>query len=512
MLQELERIPATMQEQNILMEKDRTLFVASEEPNKSEQGNQHLATSMPPAPQVIAGRLRAARVAARLTQQELAGGLFSKSYISAVERGKMVPSLQALNVLAQRLAVPVSYLLGEQDIALETLEESSVGLSSSEQLANVLPEENLLPLLEQAKACLQAEQPQEALEILGKAETPPAGLTLLQRLRWYRLMGWAAGLLGEQETAIQRLERGLSLALQIQPRIAPSEQAQLAEMVAYLNCFLGNAYCDLGKTHQALDYYQHALEVVRNDQVTDAELKALIYKGLGRVALTLGRYQEASTYYEEAVRQVRHVNNPRLAGVIFWGLAVAYQERGDPFRALTNYRHALTALERHGNPRLLLQIRAGLGQALLALKNYEEAAPYLLLCMQEAQSLGETQTYGIAVVNMASLHQARGELTQAIAVAQTALQWLHDHPDPRTEGQLHLTLASIYGAKEDQAAREQELRAAIRVLEQSREFSVLGLAYESYAQFLSEQGRFHEAYTQMELAHRPRSGEQPDVG
>jgi transcriptional regulator with XRE-family HTH domain len=64
----------------------------------------------------IGARVRMARLAARQTQQQLAGEVYSKSYLSAVERGKMVPSFQALGFLAQRLGLPVSYFLGEDTI------------------------------------------------------------------------------------------------------------------------------------------------------------------------------------------------------------------------------------------------------------------------------------------------------------------------------------------------------------------------------------------------------------
>ena len=74
------------------------------------------ATSAPPAPvtpQRIGERVHAARFAARLTQEELAGQEYSKSYVSAVERGKMTPSFHALGLLAERLGVTRSFLLGE---------------------------------------------------------------------------------------------------------------------------------------------------------------------------------------------------------------------------------------------------------------------------------------------------------------------------------------------------------------------------------------------------------------
>ncbi len=72
---------------------------------------------------MIGERIRAARFAAHLTQGELAGERFSKSYISALERGKMMPSFQALRYLAERLAVPVSSLLEEHTNDKEAREQ-----------------------------------------------------------------------------------------------------------------------------------------------------------------------------------------------------------------------------------------------------------------------------------------------------------------------------------------------------------------------------------------------------
>jgi transcriptional regulator with XRE-family HTH domain len=79
-----------------------------------------MATDIQPEGKTIAERLRAVRLAAKKTQQELAGERFSKSYISAIERGKMTPSIQALEYLADHLRVPISYFLGETELDLPT--------------------------------------------------------------------------------------------------------------------------------------------------------------------------------------------------------------------------------------------------------------------------------------------------------------------------------------------------------------------------------------------------------
>src|SRR5947209_19186348 len=55
-------------------------------------------------------RLRQLRVAAGLTQSELAGDRFSKEYISQIERGKTRPTQETVDWLAQRLAVDAGFL------------------------------------------------------------------------------------------------------------------------------------------------------------------------------------------------------------------------------------------------------------------------------------------------------------------------------------------------------------------------------------------------------------------
>src|SRR5256885_8711552 len=56
-------------------------------------------------------RIRQLRIRKGMTQQDLAGDDYSKSYISAIEQGKTRPSLEALQRMASRLEVPAGMLL-----------------------------------------------------------------------------------------------------------------------------------------------------------------------------------------------------------------------------------------------------------------------------------------------------------------------------------------------------------------------------------------------------------------
>ena len=63
-----------------------------------------------PAALGLGERLRRLRVAAGLTQGELAGDRFSKEYVSQIERGKTRPTPETIEWLAQQLGVDASFL------------------------------------------------------------------------------------------------------------------------------------------------------------------------------------------------------------------------------------------------------------------------------------------------------------------------------------------------------------------------------------------------------------------
>src|SRR5437763_14538738 len=63
--------------------------------------------------QSVGAKIRAARQAKKDTQSKLASPDFSVSYISAIERGQIHPSLRALEILARRLDLPSTQLLAE---------------------------------------------------------------------------------------------------------------------------------------------------------------------------------------------------------------------------------------------------------------------------------------------------------------------------------------------------------------------------------------------------------------
>ncbi len=466
---------------------------ASEQYTPISTGSLHAHTM------TISDRVRSARIAANKTQQQLAGETYSKSYISAVERGKMTPSIQALGILAERLGLPVSFFLGESEADLSTLAESSASMRSTPERERQVREETLNLLLSEAEGLIRRRDPAAALAKLGGQETLDE-LSMMQKPRWYWLSGWALMLSSMYHEAIAALEKGQNLAENLRGQSPISQKAQLAEMAERLRCFLGSCYYEMGQPEMAIEYHRRCLIAISDGVVSDPELKLRIFMALGHDYLLLNRHQEAISFYEQASNQANEVDTLTSEGGIYWGLGLAYKDSGDLFRAKTNMQKALVAFELQENMRLAAQLRSLFGQVLVNLGQYDEAEENLRQSLRAAERTGDVATRGAALANFAAMHNVKGEHDQAVKTAREGLAVVKESKDRRTEGQLHLTLAVAYEAKGDYKAAEKALHEAIAAFDQTRDKDLIGRAHEKYGKFLADHGRFEEAYDHMRLA------------
>lgn len=455
---------------------------------------------------VLGERVRQARIAARLTQQELAGDTYSKSYISAVERGKMVPSFQALRILAERLNRPLSYFFGEGEVDPEGWagdDTSASGLSEEERQQREQEARQMLIEAEGLLAKNQTDLAEKALEALHvAANEPPAALPLSERPRWYWLAGWAGVWARRFPEAIGWLEHGLEVAGAARAKAPPSQKARLAEMAERIRELLGGCYYDLGQPAQAREHHLRCLAAITNGVVTDPELTFLIYKALGNDNSMLGRYDEAILFFQQACRKAEDLNDSRQQGLAFWGLAQTYKSSGDLFRAEAAFREALNTFERLNDIQLASQLHAVLGQVLTELKNYEKAERHLRLALESAERTNDVYARGITLGNLAILRLEQGNPDEAITTAQEGVKALRQSESYQTEGQVHKTLAEAYEARGDSSAAEQAYKDAVATLAQTEDDEFLSRVHERYGQFLAAQGRFVEAYEQMGLAQK----------
>src|SRR3954464_14606026 len=111
----------------------------------------------PSALAVLGQRIRAARHERGMSQENLAQPEFTKSYVSAVERGKARPSLKALDLMSRRLGIPMSELLAMSQPTAAATDLRALEDAFSYQL-------------DQARLLLYTGQDEEVLRMLNEAE------------------------------------------------------------------------------------------------------------------------------------------------------------------------------------------------------------------------------------------------------------------------------------------------------------------------------------------------------
>src|SRR5918912_2470877 len=139
-------------------------------------------------------RLRQLRVAAGLTQSELAGTRFSKEYVSQIERGKTRPARDTIEWLAERLGVDADFLAngvtadqrGRVEAALARAEALTEGNREPEAIAEFedvrtavlatgLHELEVRLLAGEAKARARVGEVREAIGLLNRARALAEG-------------------------------------------------------------------------------------------------------------------------------------------------------------------------------------------------------------------------------------------------------------------------------------------------------------------------------------------------
>lgn len=205
----------------------------------------------------IGQTIRRIRLSQGLTQSDLAGDDFSKSYISQLERGSVVPSLRALDVLAGRLGVPSTFFIegtGKSTgflLKIATISCFLGELDQAQQLAR-----RLEPMADQFRYLEQLEYQLLLARLAGKteqwdkvheacqsvenqlAQTPykPSSIAVPQNYWWGK--AWLVE--GNRRQAVRRWEMGLK-HLHVQPGPPGEEGMHLMLELAELYRQLGDA-------------------------------------------------------------------------------------------------------------------------------------------------------------------------------------------------------------------------------------------------------------------------------
>ena len=406
------------------------------------------------SPVALGARLLDARRQAGLTQQQLSFSGCSTGYISRLEQGGRVPSLQVVFELARRLGVSPQWLSrGVDEAPPETAERDD--------------------LLNEAELALRLDETGRARELYEVLLADP---TAAIQARAEAGLGQLAFREDDAETAILRLTR----AYELDPALDDPAAADT----------LGRAHARTGAEEEAATIFRHELELAtqRDDHVNRVRFAVLLANAL----IDATHFSEAATLLSTVLAEMPTDSHPLTLARIMWSQSRLHAHKGNTALARRHARQALALLEVTEHTSYTARACRALAHIELDAEHPDEA---LRLIDRGRSLLSSSETpYELALF---ALEEARA-LTQlglpdrATALAMESTAGFAD-AHPVDVGRSYAELAAALDHKGD-ADRALEIYELAIEFHEKRPSRFLSDTYTGYAQLLERTGRVEQAF------------------
>ena len=407
-----------------------------------------------PLAHAIGTRIRRARLAAGLTQQQLAGERYTKAYISALENGLAKPSMAALNFLSPRLGTTASALLTDADVAWRRL-EADLYLAAGD-------------FTKALDACA---------DLLDRTEVP---------VRRAELLVIAA----ECQCRLDRPAEALRPA---------AEAAHLFETAgreadrAVAEYWLASAQFQTDNTLEARSLLAGIVNRVRAGLVVSPDFMTRLFVAAGMVETDSGQPQSALGFLEEA-RAIGADLDDRRRGLFLSTLANAHREAGDCEGAIGLGLQSLALLRSAQADVEIGQIENLLAMAYLANGSSERASDLAQSARQAATDIGDRSLQAYVADTEAQIALATGDPEAAVELAGEALLLAQQSNTEKATVDALITRARAYSALSRHAEASDDFERAAASLRGGQRPARRREILSAWADALAALGRHDQAF------------------
>jgi tetratricopeptide (TPR) repeat protein len=388
-------------------------------------------------------RLRQLRVAAGLTQTDLAGERFSKEYVSQIERGKTRPTHETVEWLAARLGVDTTFL--------------EKGVSADER-------SRVEAMLARAEALTNAHRYDEAIEELENSRTAVLA-TGAAELEHRSLMAeaWARMERGEVRPAMQLLDRCRTIAES--PGFSDVDRAQVLFR-------MGVCRYHLSSIASAVGLFSEALALAEGSNLPCDLLRSEVLGWRSRCYRRQRDLEAAREDVERALELAKALGDEQTMASTYFQASIVAERMGHWVLARSYAERAKAYCEQLNDERNLGRLLNNLGGLSFQLGKPEQAIEQLKAAYRLLLDKGSEAEAGNVVSSLAHVHLMTGQVQSAEEEARHALQLLHDREDFLVDiapTQLVLGRALLEQGRLDEA--QETLRAAEASAEQLESIS-----------------------------------------
>ncbi len=443
----------------------------------------------------VGTNIREVRTKLGMTQAQLAAPEFSISYISAIERGKIRPSLKALSILARRLDVPLTFLL--EGSPAGAAEARAVGYSP----ADSGPDQRIDVDLLQAEVLIQQGEAKQAGQLLTPIQ--PERVTTDQVYRLYLLRGEVHLAAGEYQEAVVELRNAVS----------QGEALNDSEFIERARNLLGRAYFSLYNYTLAMENHLRCNAAIENGQIADPVFSLDVFSSLANDYFRLGDLDKSVVFYHKALETLDGMNrDSKSFAQKYMEISLHYKAIGKLTMAREYAMRSLAVYEMRDEQRLVGMTHQRLGKALEKQNDLDGAEREYREAIAIESELNDEVSSSICHTALAELLLKRGQMQEAEQEALEALNFARAGNDAQTQGQALIALAQIRHQAGDFVSADQLFSDALELLDSSNAHEIAASAYFRYANLLEERGDVQRSLSAIKKAYEhQRLGKRGDL-
>ena len=411
----------------------------------------------------VGERLREARLARGLTQEQLARGVATKGFISQVECNRATPSLAKLRLIAERLGLPLGHFTGDHS-PLE-----------------------LTYLRKSAELAVKAKEPAHALALLEEAG--PIARTANERADLQRIRGMALD-------ALERLPEAL-VALQTAAADAPPDDPELN---AAIYTEIGTVLNEQEQFNVAVEAGRRALLWLDRAKHADPAQRARVLTNLGRSCWGLGQLEQAYQFSLQALEAATDAESLFRIANAHMSLGVTARAKGLFDEAIEHCNRALEIHARIKQERVANRILNNVGDIHHAAGRLTEAWDAQSRCLARARELSDDFEIGVAAGALARYALDTGKHADAMQLARES-----QRAAERSQDHVHQALsAAVEGAAAERLGHpvlaDRRFRTAAKMLLDRQAAGKLSEVCAMYAEMLRHRGEQDRAFAVMRMA------------
>ncbi len=413
----------------------------------------------------LGDRLRLLRVAAGLTQTELAGDRFSKEYVSQIERSKTRPTAETVEWLAQRLGVDPSFLAS--------------GVSTDER-------GRVEALLSQAEALSKSYRYKEAVAAFEQARSAVAATNSIElEVRTRSGEAWARLQEGDVRKAVELLDAARALA-----EGTVFSDVDRADIVFRL----GVCRYKLSSISTSVALFDEALALADRCDLPCDGLRSDIYHWRSRCRRRQRDFEAAREDVEHALELAQGVDDRRQMAEVYFQASLVAERTGHWLLSRNYAERAKNLFQELDDERTVGRLLNNLGGLSLLLGKPHEAIEQLKASFARAVEADSQADAGQALNSLGTVHLRLGDWEAADTNAREALRLLEGREDFLDEiGQSQLTLGRSLMERERLDEAETFFRAADGTFEQLSSISHRAGAWVALGDLAARRGEDGEA-------------------